>query len=66
MCWCCLEASPMEYLARWCMHRAIGLLEGSAGNLKAVVEASGYKSPTTFRDAFKRHFGLLPRDYRRQ
>jgi AraC-like DNA-binding protein len=57
--------SPMEYLARWRMHRAIGLMEENAGNLKLVVEASGYKSPTTFRDAFRRHFGMLPREYRR-
>lgn len=57
--------SPMVYLSRWRMHRAIGLLEEGAGNLKSVVEASGYKSPTTFRDAFRRHFGMLPSDYRR-
>ncbi len=58
--------SPMAYLSRWRMHRAIGLLEEGSGNLKSVVEASGYKSPTTFRDAFRRHFGMLPREYRRQ
>jgi AraC-like DNA-binding protein len=58
--------SPMAYLSRWRMHRAIGLLEDGTGNLKSVVEASGYKSPTTFRDAFRRHFGMLPSDYRRQ
>ena len=58
--------SPMVYLSRWRMHRAIGLLEEGTGNLKSVVEASGYRSPTTFRDAFRRHFGMLPSDYRRQ
>lgn len=58
--------SPMVYLARWRMHRAVALLEEGTGNLKSVVEATGYRSPTTFRDAFRKHFGMLPSDYRRQ
>ena len=57
--------SPMEYVSRWRVHRAIGLLERGGVSLKSVVEASGYKSAATFRVNFKRQFGKLPSDYRR-
>jgi AraC-like DNA-binding protein len=58
--------SPMEYVSRWRMHRAVGLLEQGAVSLKSVIEASGYKSPTTFRTNFKRQFGIRPREYDRR
>ena len=58
--------SPMEYVSRWRVHRAIGLLERDGSSLKSVVEASGYRSAATFRLNFKRQFGKLPSDYRRR
>jgi AraC-like DNA-binding protein len=57
--------SPMKYVSRWRMHRAVGLLERNSG-LKSVIEASGYKSAATFRASFKRQFGQLPSDYKRR
>jgi AraC-like DNA-binding protein len=57
--------SPMEYLTRWRMNRAANLLNRGASNLKAIVEASGYKSASAFRRHFKRRFGVLPGDYRK-
>ena len=60
-----LGESPMEYVSRWRMHYAVTLLENGATTLKSVVEASGYKSAATFRTTFKRHFGVLPRSFRR-
>ena len=56
--------SPMEYVSLWRMHRAVVLLEGGARNLKAVADASGYRSTTTFRANFRRRFGMLPSDYK--
>src|SRR5204862_6602048 len=41
--------SPMEYVSRWRVHRAIGLLERDGGSRNSVVEASGYKSAATIR-----------------
>ncbi len=58
--------SPLKYVSRWRMHRAIGLLGRDGRNLKSVVEASGYKSAATFRVNFQRQFGMLPSDYRRR
>jgi AraC-like DNA-binding protein len=55
--------SPMRYVARWRMHRAIDMLERDH-DLKSVVDASGYRSAATFRANFKRQFGRLPSDYR--
>src|SRR5262249_38217677 len=61
-----LGESPMKYVSRWRMHRAITLMEQRTSNLKAVVEGSGYKSAASFRTNFKRYFGTLPRDYSRR
>lgn len=58
--------SPMKYVSRWRMHRAIGLLERDRGCVKSVVDASGYRSAATFRANFKRQFGRLPSDYCRR
>jgi AraC-like DNA-binding protein len=57
--------SPMEYVSRWRMHHALELLVERRASLKAVVEATGYQSPTAFRRIFKRQFGILPSEYRR-
>jgi AraC-like DNA-binding protein len=59
-------ASPMEYVCRWRMSRAIGLLESGTKSVKGVVEAAGYRSEATFRINFKRQFGVLPSRYRRK
>ena len=56
--------SPMEYVSRWRMHRAIDLLAHERASVKAIVEASGYKSAATFRENFKRQFGAQPSSYR--
>jgi AraC-like DNA-binding protein len=57
---------PMDYVARWRMHCAVGLLERGEASLKSVAAAFGYKSRTSFRSNFKRQFGVLPSDYRKR
>ncbi len=55
--------SPMEYVSRWRMHRAIRLLERKQSSLKEVAAALGYRSACAFRTKFKSHFGRLPSDH---
>jgi AraC-like DNA-binding protein len=61
-----VDESPMQYVSRWRMHRAAGLLEGSRVSLKSLAVASGYRSAATFRTNFKRQFGRPPSEYRRR
>lgn len=56
--------SPMVYVSRWRMHRALALLEDGRSSLKTVAAASGYRSAGTFRLNFQRQFGDLPSEYR--
>jgi AraC-like DNA-binding protein len=58
--------SPMKYLCRWRMYRAVTLLEQQHVTLKALVQASGYKSSSTFRTNFKHKYGMMPSEYRCQ
>ena len=46
--------TPLEYLTRWRMQRAAGLLESGDAPVKEVVAASGYASEAAFRTAFKK------------
>lgn len=55
---------PMTYLAWWRMTTAARLLSAADLPLSAIAERSGYGSPFAFSHAFKRHFGVPPRDYR--
>jgi AraC-like DNA-binding protein len=56
--------TPLEYLTRWRMQRAAGLLESDAVPLKEIVASSGYASEAAFRTAFKKWVGESPGSYR--
>lgn len=56
--------APITYLAWWRMTAAARLLRATDLPLPAIAERSGYSSPFAFSHAFKRHFGVPPRDYR--
>lgn len=58
--------SPLRYLRRWRMQRAIDLLRHSNTPIAAVAGAVGYASEVAFSQAFKREAGLAPHMFRRQ
>lgn len=57
--------APMEYLLRWRMQIARGLLTRGELGIAAVAERVGYASTSTFSTAFRRHGGQSPRQFMR-
>jgi AraC-like DNA-binding protein len=58
--------SPLRYLTRCRIERAIDLLRGDLRPLADVAEEVGYGSEVAFSKAFKRHVGVGPGAFRRQ
>jgi AraC-like DNA-binding protein len=57
--------TPLEYLTSWRMQKATGLLQKGDKKLFEVAKVVGYDSDASFSKAFKRAFGVAPREYRR-
>jgi AraC-like DNA-binding protein len=55
---------PMAFLTGWRMALAADLVLEPGASVGAVSRRVGYGSPFTFSTAFKRTYGLSPRDYR--
>jgi AraC-like DNA-binding protein len=56
---------PMQYLTKWRMQIASGLLSGSSTNIATVAAKSGYGSEAAFSRAFKKIVGVPPSAWRR-
>ncbi len=57
--------SPKQYTNRLRLERAAYHLKIREASILDIAISSGFHSHETFSRAFKRHFGLSPRDYRR-
>ena len=57
---------PMQYLAKWRMQIASGLLNGGGANMAAVAAEIGYGSEAAFSRAFKKILGMPPSAWRRR
>jgi len=55
--------TPLEYLTSWRMQKATGLLQKGDKKLFEVAKAVGYDSDAAFSKAFKRGFGVAPRQF---
>jgi len=55
---------PMQYLARWRMQIAAGLLSGGSTNMATVAAEIGYGSEAAFSRAFKKMVGVPPSAWR--
>lgn len=60
-----LGQPPMQYLARWRMEAAAGLLRGGQAPVASVALEVGYESEAAFARAFKRETGTSPARWRR-
>ena len=56
---------PMQYLAKWRMQIASGLLDSGNTNIATVAAKIGYGSEAAFSRAFKKIVGVPPSDWRR-
>jgi AraC-like DNA-binding protein len=56
---------PMQYLARWRMQLACGLLVSGQQNLAQIAAEVGYGSEAALSRAFKREVGVAPAEFRR-
>jgi AraC-like DNA-binding protein len=61
-----LGESPMKYLTRFRMARAIEELRDGRSSLVHIAERVGYASDVAFSKAFKRHVGIGPGAFRRR
>jgi AraC-like DNA-binding protein len=59
-----LGQPPMQYLTRWRMQLAAGLLRGSRAKVVEVALRVGYESEAAFSRAFKRAVGVAPGEWR--
>jgi AraC-like DNA-binding protein len=59
-----LGESPMRYVTRRRIARAVALLESSHMAVVQIAREAGYESEVSFSKAFKRHVGLSPAAYR--
>jgi transcriptional regulator GlxA family with amidase domain len=57
---------PLEYVTRWRMQKAAGLLRDGSATLAEVAGRVGYDSESAFSKAFKRSLGTTPGAYRRR
>jgi len=56
---------PIQYLAKWRMQVAAGLLSGGNVNIATIAAEIGYGSEAAFSRAFKKLVGVPPSDWRR-
>ena len=55
---------PLQYLTRWRMHKAAGMLRAGPESLGEIAGRIGYEAEAAFSKAFKRWAGHAPGAYR--
>ena len=58
------DISPMEYVMKVRLHRAVELLKDDSVSVQEVVQAVGFNTHSFFSECFKREFGMTPRAWR--
>ena len=56
---------PMQYLKRWRLALAARALRAGSEAIGRIADQSGYESEAAFTRAFKREFGVPPREWRK-
>lgn len=58
------DISPMEYVMKMRLHKAVELLKDDSVSVQEVASAVGFNTHSFFSECFKREFGLTPRQWR--
>src|SRR5215510_3557145 len=61
-----IKVSPMEYLRRLRMERAMELVRTTRLSMKEITGRVGYNSPSLFSQHFKRYYGEPPSEFRKR
>jgi AraC-like DNA-binding protein len=61
-----LGQTPLEYVTRWRMYKAGGMIRSNLMSFSEVASAIGYGSESSFSRVFKREMAEAPREYRRK
>lgn len=56
--------TPLDYVTKWRMQKAVSLLREDDKKLMEVAQSVGYESDAAFSKAFKRLVGVTPGEYR--
>jgi len=60
------DISPMEYVMKVRLHRAVELLKDDSMSVQEVAQSVGFNTHSFFSECFKREFGMTPRQWRTQ
>ena len=58
------DISPMEYVMKMRLHKAVELLKDDSISVQDVASAVGFNTHSFFSECFKREFGMTPRQCR--
>jgi len=58
--------SPLRRLTRLRMEQAKLMLRSNGESVTTIAALCGYENPSHFATAFRRHYGVSPRTYRKQ
>ena len=58
------DISPMEYVMKMRLHKAVELLKDDSVSVQEVASAVGFNTHSFFSECFKREFGMTPRQWR--
>ena len=58
------DISPMEYVMKMRLHKAVELLRDDSVSVQDVAQAVGFNTHSFFSECFKREFGMTPRQWR--
>lgn len=58
------DISPMEYVMKMRLHKAVELLKDDSVSVQDVASAVGFNTHSFFSECFKREFGMTPRQWR--
>jgi AraC family transcriptional regulator, activator of mtrCDE len=59
-----MREMPHEYLTRFRISQACGLLGSSSGSINQIASGCGFESLSSFNRSFKRMTGIAPKEYR--
>ena len=61
-----LHQTPIQYLIGYRLNKSAELLKSTSMNITEIALATGFVGTSYYSEAFRKHFGMSPTDYRRQ